>query len=109
VLFMTLCFIIGCSLVFLAISSTFPNHLSTSSPLPLSPHYNPQKVLLIVMCMLRSSGRELENLDMFMVVCIVVLNLECLGVIFGINVPNYMIYTLISSIMLRFCLFQVYL
>jgi len=41
VLLMFLWSSIGCSIVFMAFSSTLPRHLSTSFPLPLSPHYNP--------------------------------------------------------------------
>ena len=48
VVYMIIWSIVGCSIVFLAISSTIPKIFVTSFSLPLSPQYNPSKALLII-------------------------------------------------------------
>jgi len=57
-----------------------PKHLSISFPLPLSWHYNAWKDLM--MCTLQFYGKELENLDKPMVVCIIGMNFEWTYIIF---------------------------
>ena len=55
--------IISCSLVFLVIISTCPKMFPDILALIFEPHYNSWKTLLIVICMLRLSGREFKSLD----------------------------------------------
>ena len=68
VLLMSIWSIVGCSIVFLTIGSTNSKTFVHLFPLPLSPHYNPWKDLLIVICTLHFSGGKFENLDKLMVV-----------------------------------------
>ena len=74
--------IVGCSVVFLAISSTNFQNICPPFSVPLSPHYNPWKELLTVMCTLHFSGRELKNLGKLMVVCFIRLSPEWTYAIF---------------------------
>jgi len=57
-------------IVFMAYSSTFPKYLSKFLPLTFKPTLQPLKALLIIFCIMRFSGGELDHLAKHMVDCI---------------------------------------
>jgi len=76
------CFV-GCSLVVWLISSILPKCICPLFSLkPSSPHYNPYKILLIVLFTLHSSGGEFESHVKHMADCIFGMSLEWTHAIF---------------------------
>jgi len=67
----------GCSLVTWLYSSTLSKCIcQILSFNPSSPHYNPRKVILIILCILYSSGGEFESLVKHMIDCIIQMSLS---------------------------------